>query len=303
MKNIGIFSMKTKWFKYSDYEIVPYNNKNPDILAIKAKPGSKLIWYNPFEEYPVILKDFLELFNSLDILTQNVNDEVMNREEAGINSPKRAELFLKFIKEYGFFGMLWEVTTFAPGPHTIGLNIPGITEAEYQFNHKPGEDINEYVSRKYFPDMNKPIPSPLINRLPNNPVSKKYFLNYKETINRVEHSYIFDDIKSHYNKWNKGIKKNIVFDNIGIGINIEEVPKISWNYTSLLSALKIMYVLNITGDMGKNRVKVCERQDCNNTFIVGPAGKKEGTKYCSDNCGNVVRVRRSRNKKELILFI
>lgn len=296
MLNSNLFSMESQWFRYSDYEIVPYNEKYYDVMSIKAKSDATLEWYNPFDEYPYILKDFLEMLNNLDEIDKQIINGKLPREETIIVGTKKAEVILEFIKNYGFFGLIYIDTGIVTGQYHTGLRFRGVTESEYIYNHKPEEEVYEYISRVYFPDMDRPIPAPLIDKLPDNPVSKKYFSNYKEVINRIEGSYLFRNIHSHYKNWKKGEKGNIVVNDIGVGINTEGNLKLSWYYNDLLTALKIMYILNILGKMGENKVKICERKDCNNTFIVGPYGKRIGSKYCSSKCGNLVRVRRSRNK-------
>jgi hypothetical protein len=68
-------------------------------------------------------------------------------------------------------------------------------------------------------------------------------------------------------------------------------PERGWRYRSLLQAMYVMLVFDLTED---NTIKKCQSRGCPNYFRIGSQSK---SRYCSERCANRASTRRSRGQE------
>ena len=118
----------------------------------------------------------------------------------------------------------------------------------------------------------------------------KYY-NFLDNMIKYKRGNYYEDITNQ----EAFLEHNSIIDNIGINVDfINKKPRISWRYNSLFTALKIMYLYDLT--IGENNIELCAR--CRRPFR-----KSVSTKiFCTTECGNAHRKQRERIKeKNLIL--
>ncbi len=152
--------------------------------------------------------------------------------------------------------------------------------------------------KAFFPFSNPP-PPPIFGKLgldvdfQEENINKIFLEQYAEPVHSIMGMSGMAEISDHFNEVNNSRFHGLEFKETGIGVTPKDNNwEIAWSYKNLMGALKIMYCLNLANAMGK-RYKVCELEGCNNIFEVTKPTKL----YCSDNHGNLARVRRHKKKK------
>jgi len=273
----GLFSPSPEWFRHSEYEIIGLGGAS---FGIKPVKGAALEWYKPFEEFPVILEDFLRL-------VVNINNLYEEKKGRDIKRDKQvAEEFLSFISKYGHFGLYWE--------HIKNEDLPIV-----YYGGKTPPEIEEHNRRylekqkHFFPTREKLWPYTFgflgsTTRLtyedrPNyegDNVNELFLADYTEKVIIIETNSTFEMIERHFN----GKEQNFAVNGLGLSLNGNSL---TWEFDSLIKALAIMYINNKAGSMGKE-VSVCHLKGCNNIVI--------GKKYCNVRHADADRQRRRRNK-------
>lgn len=292
MNKLNLFKTSQKWFRHTSYKVVehPFSNESDTYKAIKPSKKANLKWYNPFDEFPDILDDFYKL-------------------AAALNNDREAIKELKeFTELYGPLGLYWEEITFEENyKDNFGNKI--------LYKQYGSNNWRDFLIQKYFMDNYNEV----IKFIDMGPIdlfdqNKTHHFNFHS-----DDYYNHDLFKTHYFNLLKGygesplflkitkllqyITKNIFnHDNFNIsqslGLTYEEgFAQLSFNCNSLLNAIIVMHFLNKTGNTGKHKVRICEREGCNNSFIVGPSptAYHPKRKHCP-GCANKKRTNKSRYK-------
>ena len=288
-----LFNFNKNWFKFDNYQIMDPINYGADGIDLFIKPGlgAKLEWYNPFEKFPNILRDFFDLLNSIDDINNKYGIPKDNQ-TAKDKSMSIAKAFLFFTEKYGLMGNFWDgINNISPEGTMNNEKLFVYTNmgASQSINSgKPRLEYNNYA-RRFFPNTYN-FPKPW--------EQEKFFRNYAEMPGRILTNVTIGDIKNHYDNWKDGNNKNISLTNskFGIGAINNNGWGLDWPNNSLINSLAIMYILNLTNNMGENRIKICKK--CNKPFPVGPRGRKVGSECCSKKCQNAAGTNRYRERKK-----
>ncbi|MGL4911493.1 MAG: GIY-YIG nuclease family protein [Romboutsia sp.] len=293
--NFNLANFKTKWIKYSDYEIKVDKNNEKYIIP---KEYSNYTIYNPFEVSDKLLFDLIDLGD--EGLKKEPNEEIINKKA------------LLFAKNYGLLGL---VSSSVYNRNIIGEDIVIFTENNIitKQNIMDSEDYlklflpfaTEYdVYTKTYDNhltVMKAEDSPKFygkRPLVLDIVFSKFYSEKLMWI--VEFSKL---ISTHLNQLimyrNINLTEPVTImadkfkaQKISFNITMFDKAEINWEFDSLESTIETIYAFVLTDE--KIILNRCEY--CNKAFI----GKSEREKYCSPSCRNCTNVIKSRNKKRLL---
>lgn len=294
----GLFSKSPTWLKHSAYEIKEINKSlyicpRPGALYESYKPFDK--FPQILIDFMTLLIDIDKLPKPLNMAESGQSTQ----EFCEMRERNLADLSLKFISKYGPLGIMHDyierlyprrigngedddenlIVVFnrkAYGALPVSLQnkmLPSYTE-EGIINFTPMMKYDDLCSY-FLPNAKGPYPE----------ISSKEFkqgyservsdisFNRKKSrlawhINKMNEFYISNDgpsDKSPYSKnteWGIYLRESIVDIGLTFGFD-KETNKwdLSWNFKSLISALSIMYIMNITGKMGSS-VNICKYSKC-----------------------------------------
>lgn len=306
----GLFSKSPIWFKHSAYDIKEVKGN----LYICPVSGSTLTHYKPFEKFPQIMVDFIELLVKLN----KVNDKQEREYNRGLSKNitegeqikslgkaemERAKLLLEFISQYGPLGIIYE---YIEGLYPcrkdgndnfdkliVALDTKAYSGLSYSLQKKimpsyTKEGIFNFIPIIKYDDLcsyfllNDREPYPEIR-------SKEFKEYYSEKINDIILNRNIGLLTWHIRKINEYFTKNYTpadkvpdinntkwsqylrysFGDIGLTFCFDnETNKwdLNWNFKSLIGALSIMYLMNLTGKMG-SEVHICKYSGCNRIVI------------------------------------
>lgn len=309
----GLFSLSPTWFRANKYEIIETNH----VLYIKPQKNCEIEWYRPFEEFPIILENFLECLMKLQAIKgDNYNDKGPTNKHW-----ERAEVLLNFVQKYGLMGLFWNGIQDISDTEAPGKNykifpkwpLPSTIRYLYTIGKWDGSpmDYDMYVER-FFPQLEAPYPIILEKK-----DREKFFQNYSEPVQNIVADEIFNLLNRHLRDWNdfktnrydleesyKGSvkylsRRGVTWKDIlqmslypaefSMALIYEDKWEIAYRYKSLIGALGIMYFLNFTGKMG-DVLSVCQLEGCNKIT--------RGQKYCSLLHGERDRKRRERKRRK-----
>lgn len=280
MKKNNLFIGKSKWFRYTDYEIVEHKFENTTRKLIKPTKNSHIQWYDPFGEFPDILKDFYKLLNTITSKRCYSNE------------------LLKFTKMYGPLGIYWlDIKQDKKNPRQTSVARKVIGEEE--INNWSETLIKQYFTSNYAKVLNYVKKPNLILELL---LEKKDYLDIDTSTIKFLKGYTETPTFIRYNPKlrkiiNAYIKDEELFVNENIGITKENgFTQLAFDCPTLLDAIISMYIMNKSNLTGDYKVKKCKREGCRNSFIVGKNSYNPSKKYCSESCGNSKRVNNSRSK-------
>lgn len=289
----SFFAKTATWFRHSDYEL--YKSENGQYY-ITPKPDATYEKYDPFDEYPYILGDFLSLLIEISSNNWTYKDEEL----------LKAKALLKFTKKYGPMGLFWE--NFREALYTGDDNKILFVKKYCNFDEiLCTEDLEnililykDYV-KNFFPKLSANYPyindknetATFFNNYSEDTLdvfSHKKFINlmlhFKDLVTFESHEYDFNSFANlNFEYWHERLNFDLLETRIKLVYENNEW-KLSWNYYSLLDALSVMYILNLTGQFGQ-KLNVCQLDECNNIVI--------DQKYCSIQHGNTHRKRRERH--------
>lgn len=299
----------------SDYFIVPAND-----AEYKGCHQTR----TPFQMYPEILMDFLDLARRLEM-----EDDLRSK----------AELILKYCNRYGLFNIAGYYTitirkgsySYHYGAHdfeVVHLTEPGLEALD------PGE-MDKMLVREFGSHF---IPQEWLkdrlfgNREKEDRLKVEFFSNREQEINqRIRQDYkdieaemsnmILDnrccesiyyaaiEIRNLYDKFkywmdliDEGIEPEVAVNQASDILTTEPVRlsvgcngnwHMVWIYSNLISALSVMFIVNIIEK--KQRISFCKNDRCGAPYIV----KKDSKVYCSPSCRDATRSRRHYNKKKV----
>lgn len=258
------FSTFTKWKKYDGYKLIYYDDL-PVIIPIDKSSGHT---YNPFDFYPDILLDFIDLAN-------NVNQIIWDYEH---DKSKDENLLLKLIanrtimfnNQYGLFN------------YEYGLYNSLVKNADIA--------MKSYAKRTSI-EMND---GDNVNKLKSEFQSYSSLFHYQNKYFDEKHS-PFDNMNWDVHiTWDKLFSALFMTGDINMTVDISSgFPQFSWVYDSLFKALKIMAIQSLVID--KNIIRLCALDTCRKPFILTRKDKK----YCNDNCSGTARQREFQKNKRL----
>jgi hypothetical protein len=274
LKNKGISFM----YKAEKLFIVP--SKDAELLSSS---------YNPFNDYPDILADFLDLGGKLT--DQNILD---------------------FCNRYGLFNLSglysndfgnsqeidYDGDNYFPYDYEwVLLSRIGMSVLDDGYHSMETMQIKQFAN-EFFPETWEGYKGVIESKDLHNILSNNYYcepLNYLKTeiSNRYE---VFtgwlndtDNGKSPLQLRDEYIGQLITYP-IYLTIDYDRGWRYRWVYKSLFDAIDIMFINNIVESTEK--VKLC--RNCNSAFIQS----KSSHAYCSDRCNNSARQRRFQQRKK-----
>jgi hypothetical protein len=293
------FPEQEQWFRFSSYEIV---SLRPGFLYVRPHSGAQLSWYKPFDHYPKILQDYLDLAHGLND-PEGPMDDAQFRER--IN--RHARRVLEFAHEYGALGLLWQCapqfrwngeaeSAFLP-PSVWAASLP-LTAAELASGMDLQRLLSLFLITKRFPS------SEIVFRKTNlaeygEPVMSvardaRDLLRIHSDWQRFQSGgHSPDDVwvdasgrKWQGKTWRQMLVRDIKLDNIGLTVRLNrDQIKLDYTFPSLISALRIMLALNVSS--GSEQIRSCALKECGRPFVP----KSERGRYCSDSHSNLDRQR------------
>jgi len=267
---------------------------NPLDFTIQPQKGARVEEYNPYNKYPQIILDYIDLIKLFD------NSEVNNKEI----QKKQAKYYLSFAHKYGLLGSMFSgVVDIQPGKHGLLIymsHCPGGLPYEISLQIKGNKSTGNIIkykdyARYFFDEELDPYPYPY---------TKSFFEKYSESIlftkSRSSITRLLPNIRRIFSEFEDNVYQspnNEItlpdFYKVSLIQDDNNNYRIEFKFKSLIEALNIMYIRNIMSS--GQRVKSCD--ECGFTFIVGKDGRKRNSRFCSSSCGNRYRVRKHRNKK------
>ena len=257
---LSLFNTMTKWKKYDGYKVTYYDD-SPVIVPIDKSSGYT---YNPFDFYPQILLDFIDLVN-------NVNQIIKDYEYNKTHDEKHlltliAKRTIKFNNEYGLFNFEYGLYN-----NLINTNIDIATKSYATATSVIMNDCD------------------IVSNL------KSKFVSYYQYKYFNEKHSPFDNMSKNVDlTWDQFFRAIFIVQDIGLTVDISSgFSQFSWVYDSLFKALNIMAIQNIVID--KNIIRFCKLDICKRPFILTRKDKE----YCCNNCNNTDRQRRFIKNKKL----
>ncbi|SDM26743.1 CGNR zinc finger domain-containing protein [Halarsenatibacter silvermanii] len=298
------------WWRCSSYEIVKAEHTLGH-YRIKPEKDAEVETYNPYDKYPEIIRDYINLLKEFDS-KENFSEEVSEENSKEFNewlkqkAQHQAREYRNFANKYGLLGSMF-------------ADIEDIIVVRPDDNYK--EHYLVYMSHKAaIPENLETYDDKIIaNIVKYNDYAKYFFTKYpyplpvQEDFNKKAYTELISFTKSRnaLSKLYSHIKE-ISKEETGSSepptdeITLPTSYKVSvvkdkkdnhrmeFKTKCLLETLNIMYLRNIIDS--NQEIKICK--ECRKTFITGKDGRKLNAKYCSSACGNRYRVRKSRKKQE-----
>lgn len=282
--------------KYNKYEIAEDKNR----LFLVPAPGAKIKEsdYTAFDFYPGILNDFIEMAQNVKSIKDTSNNEW-----------EMAEHILRYCNQYGLFNLsavaFQECNT--DNIDVFVQELDNIMDSYFpSFWHK-NKDIKKErspISGKIYPEhMEYNIYFESISHAIENILNiyRKFDLwfSYKAGEYKPEDLY-YDDYLSTQEMhdvfagegirldWKGEISRILAVEDVNISVSFNGKWKFQYHYLSLLKALQIMMLINITESRGA--IRLCDH--CNKPF----SQTKKNQKYCNKYCADAARSRRYYNK-------
>jgi|GEM_PF-2035607 len=254
----GLFSGNADWLRYSCYEVV--QGKEGSLLIVPSD-SAKVIIYNPFDYYPEILKDFLSLGHYF----------IQHADEGGFLGQQDIKLpILRFCNKYGLLRERPTDPYFRITPKESG-------EPVFSESDEDVEPLLDFVKKAY--DLYER--ANLWNRF-----------NECGCDPDDVHSTVVINGKSTPVSWALILSTYICVDDIGAELDFNGKWQLSWLFKTLLEALKIMIVTNITNE--SDTFKFCAFDRCGEPFIpVHPLQR-----CCCTSHANANRQARHRIKRK-----
>lgn len=276
----GLFNLGPRWVRFDKYEVF---EDEKEILYIIPSVNAKIENYRPFEYYPEMLRDFLNM------ATQIKDEFGLTGLELKQVERQNAKVYLDFISKYGLFGLIC----------------------------KDGEDslktplrMGIELDKTWFPRLKNNFPNPI-----NSNEVHRFWQEYAEPINFMSdmvnlynmfetwNSFVEsgdspnDFIHPGFNnqRWRDILETNYAYP-IGLGLIYDGTWQLSWSFDSLMQAIAIMWLNDITSNQQK--VRIC--QYCGRAFIA----RSPKARYCPkanglpSTCGTNARVNRHREKSK-----
>lgn len=304
----GVFGSEEVWRKYSNYQIAYDRDGLP--LIIPAL-GSTCTIYNPFDFYPEILVSFMNLVKDIDLIFSD--KRLGNYNSNGINISDNeeklllyaAKKILRFNQDFGLLGL------YDDGMSSVFIGDGGKFKVRLRSNaqvaipsrlkiHKVTSDIDYNLYASFFSPVDKKIPQYYDDNKYSNlgdPVYDLYhsFLSYSGLFKVIEiGNNQLKQISPMGVTWGETISDLATTSEIALSFKYtSNGPQMIWKFKSLLDALHIMLIYNLTID--NNHIRFCELDTCNRPFIANTKTQK----YCSTNCNNTARQRRFNLKKKI----
>ena len=293
--NFNLTNFKTKWIKYSDYEIKTDKNNEKYIIP---KENSNYTIYNPFEVSDKLLFDLIDLGD--EALKKDFSEEIINKKA------------LLFAKNYGLLGL---VSSSVYNRNIVGEDVVLFTENNILTKEKI-MDSDDYL--KLFLPFAKE--SDIYTRKLDDHITiiksedSPKFYGKRPLVLDIVFSKFYSEKLSWIVEFAKLISTHlnqlIMYRNINLTepvtimadkfkaqkisftITMFDKSEINWEFESLESTIETIYAFALTD---KNfMLNRCEY--CNKAFV----GKSDREKYCSPSCRNCINVIKSRNKKKIL---
>lgn len=263
------------WPRHSDYEAIATKRS----VYIVPKKGSGLEFYRPFDHYPQLLLDFLKTTSALGSMMEDpfayhsAPVHVLGAARKSRLMQKAEEAVLPFVRQYGLFGLF---------SHFIDYEVWSSEHKDMVFSLSPdwwGSDrmtYSEYAPR-FYPRGITPVYSP-------NPFTEEALEDQGESVEMILSS--VSRLHRQYRDWNTFNTSREEFDleeywderhQITWEAHLEQItvptqlgvvfrngkPQMDWRFKSLLEAVWIMFVENVT--KADRPIRLCPA--CNMPFV------------------------------------
>ena len=272
---VSFIAGESRWFRFSAYRIVGDEKRG---MSIAPARGAQLVFYRPFGSYKKILVEFLRMAKFL---------EFESRDERGEDWWwDWADRIIQFYEEYGPLGVDWH--------GFVAPFIPDEEKYERVFSDPEPPSFNKsapYAKEKTLRKYREPVSKILRATHALWSVAREWqrFRKGEFDLGKKWTSPSESKPSSNAPSWHERLE-SITHAPAGLGVTFDDSWRVDYSFDSLRSALRIMSVLSIPTE----KIRLCAKPDCNEPFIVTKPKKK----YHSDICGNAMRVRRHRQKKE-----
>jgi hypothetical protein len=281
-----------QWFRFSRYEIV----SGTHIVPTK---NARIAFYRPFDFYPQILQDYLDLGRVVRWLPAD------SEKEAWTHLTDNAKHVLEFVEKYGVPGILWACeprTDFNYGreDRIFVTRDSGLFHVDRRAHG--WQDQKEFL--KWFRVDRFSIDSALR-------YSASFLKAYAEPIQGVisdavglfEHAEDWQRLREsgmnpsdhYYGKtgrpipgwtWEDKLRGDIATEAI-LTIHFDgSQPRLDYTFYSLISALHIMFALNIAAP-ATGQIRLCSLPECGQPFEA----RYDRARYCNDLHANRDRQR------------
>lgn len=263
----------------------------PEYFIVPDENAQYLSDIKPFDFYPDILTDFIELAEKL-------------KRVDGIDA---AETILAFCNKYGLFNISGIYLNDCGESTFVDHDGDGYIHFHYDWGLLSESGIEEITreitiesgSTIYLKDYSKLfIPEEWIknNELEND---LGYTLLYNDVSESIHYAKI--EVLKLYSKFERwfelkedssfpvsieGHSHELTTNPISITVGYDKSLKIKWIYRSLIDALHIMFLVNIVEE--NQKVEFCNYDACQKPFIT----KKDNQLFCSSGCNNAARQKR-----------
>jgi hypothetical protein len=293
-----------RWHRFSKYILVRDEHNN---LAIAPAPDSTMEFYRPFDQYPQILIDYLSL---ADFITRKSTDlerqaleEILNPDihypNVYYRSPEEknrleqdAPRILGFCNQYGTTRMdsskrwrYWDLeSVLVP---TIQMpRRKSQTDSQYKADQIKREQyfIHQFRNEKSF-----------VASWHHHCVNILDWAENWKIFRNGEFAPDDNNPNAPRTTWRDTLSGIYAF-NVQLSIGYKNSWQIDYEFDSLLDALNIMFVLNVTSE--NQQVRLCKREGCRKAFLA----RNSRSLYCSDKCLSRDKVRkwRANNKTKTV---
>ncbi len=318
-----------QWFRFSSYETV--SSSGGFSQHVRPARGAALSYYRPFDHYPEILRDYLELARDLSVDQPFVPGKTDEESKARIRArvSRNARRVIGFAERYGLPGTLWQ--------------------CDPQIDHGSIFVFDDQGRQKFFDDYRRIFVQSSIwsLSLPTGPYktatdlidakeflgyfladrlsisdalnfNKRFLRAYAEPVTSIERDSadalrIAEDWE-RYKKdghqpedsfvdragqvrapatWRQELTGGFgIGTRVGLAINLDaKRVRVDYRFSSLISALRIMFTLNAVSE--GQQVRLCALSECGEPFIA----RNDRARYCRESHSNTDRQRRFVKKK------
>ena len=255
--------------------------------------------YSPFDKYPEILVDFLALTQKIDELNSGMCEFLGMQRQSSKAKEEIRFLEKDVLEEYKKFVILYGI---------LGVGISRILDINRRtYDKKTGVTTSSVNIKSIYlkgkPDFDNPGRPYIDQSLPeyggeiliedwNNAYGGISWSDYKETLTQIMDCEIIWKIIEDIKAEKRGETKDFCFSSDGVCVTfIKGIPGFSWEFSSLIQAISIMYGSNKAGKFG---TRVLQCPTCGKFFTTEDVLRK----YCyRGTCKDTMSKRKYRNRK------
>jgi hypothetical protein len=303
-----LFVAKGYWFRFKEYETVSYFNGHRQY--VRPVKSSKIESYRPFDCFPRLLDDYLDLGKMLsEDQAPETTDDAEHRAILLKRETRNAKSIVEFARKYGLPGTLWQCDPKSPGSNPDSgevfvenslwsVSIPCAPTERRTGLIKTADFLKSFLienislSDKYKESFLRAYAEPVKNVVRDAVDFRRSALEwnrYRDKQYSPESPYIYIDRGgaespvSH--KWEDELRGTLAVDSVGMTPNFDgRNLRINYDFRSLISALRIMLLLNAAATAA-GQLRLCVLPECGKAFIA----RYDRSRYCKPDHANAHR--------------